>query len=110
MSESKFPETAVEVVSTKPATLKRRIDDGRSVTLLDTREPDDFAKWHIGGPGVKTVNVPYAGLRHGLDEAAVEELPRDEGVVVTCAVGVSSEFVAERLVEMELGPNNCAAS
>ena len=99
MSESKFPETAVEVSSTEPAALKRRIDDGRSVTLLDTREPDDFAVWHIDGPDVETVNVPHTAFLDGVDEAAVEELPRDEAVVVTCAVGLSSEFVAERLVE-----------
>ena len=72
MSGSKFPETAVEVSSTKPATLKQRIDDGRSVTLLDTREPDDFANWHIDGPGVETVNVPYTDFLDGVDEAAVE--------------------------------------
>jgi len=98
MSGSKFPETTVEVASTKPVTLKQRIDDGRSVTLLDTREPDDFANWHIDGPGVETVNVPYTDFLDGVDEAAVEGLPRDEEVVVTCAMGLSSEFVAERLV------------
>ena len=43
MSESKFPETTVEVTATDPAALKRRIDAGEPVTLLDTREPDDFA-------------------------------------------------------------------
>jgi glyoxylase-like metal-dependent hydrolase (beta-lactamase superfamily II) len=99
VSESKFPETAVEVAATEPAALKRRIDAGESVTLLDTRAPDEFAAWHIDGPGVEAVNVPHTAFLDGVDEATVAALSRDEEVVVACAVGVSSEFVAERLVE-----------
>ena len=99
MSESKFPETTAEVTTTDPAAMKRRIDAGESVTLLDTREPDDFAAWHVDGPNVRTVNVPHYAFLDGVAEAAVERLSTDEAVVVTCAKGLSSEFVAERLVE-----------
>ena len=108
MSESKFPETAADVAATEPAALKRRIDAGEAVTLLDTREPDDFEAWQIDGPSVRTVNVPYRAFLDGVDEAVVADLPSDEEIVVVCAKGLSSEFVAERLVEAGYEASNLA--
>jgi glyoxylase-like metal-dependent hydrolase (beta-lactamase superfamily II) len=99
MNEATFPETETDVEPTSPAELKRRIDAGEQVTLLDTRARADHEEWHIDGPGVTTVNVPYFEFLDGLDESLVADVPADEPVVVVCAKGKSSEFVAGLLAD-----------
>lgn len=108
MSEVDFPETGADVEPTTAAALKERIDAGESVTLLDTRPPADFEAWHIHGPTVETINVPYTEFLDGFDPAVVADVPSDEPVVVTCAKGVSSEFVAGVLREAGYDASNLA--
>jgi glyoxylase-like metal-dependent hydrolase (beta-lactamase superfamily II)/rhodanese-related sulfurtransferase len=108
VSEVDFPETEADVEPTTAAALKRRIDAGESVTLLDTRPPAEFETWHVDGPTVETVNVPYTEFLDGFDPALVAELPADEPVVVTCAKGISSEFVAGVLREAGYEASNLA--
>jgi glyoxylase-like metal-dependent hydrolase (beta-lactamase superfamily II)/rhodanese-related sulfurtransferase len=86
-------------VPTSPESLKQRIDAGDRVTLLDTRAQSDFEEWHIGGENVTTVNVPHFQFFEGIDEKLVADIPADEPVVVTCAKGKSSEFVAGLLAD-----------
>jgi glyoxylase-like metal-dependent hydrolase (beta-lactamase superfamily II) len=99
MNEAMFPETESEVEPTAPAELKRRLDAGERVTLLDTRERADHQEWHIDGPTVTTVNVPYFEFLDGFEESLVADVPADEPVVVVCAKGKSSEFVAGLLAD-----------
>ncbi|WP_075936110.1 MBL fold metallo-hydrolase [Halosegnis longus] len=99
MSKPMFPETDAEIVPTTPAELKARIDAGESVTLLDTRAESEYETWHIDGPTVRTVNVPYFEFLDGFDADLVADVPTDEPVVVVCAKGKSSEFVAELLAD-----------
>lgn len=49
--------------------------------LLDVRPPEMFATSHIEG----FVNIPLGKLR-----AALDTLPRDKAIVVTCVVGISA--------------------
>ncbi|MFC7176757.1 MBL fold metallo-hydrolase [Halosegnis marinus] len=99
MNEAMFPETESEIEPTAPADLKRRIDAGERVTLLDTRARADYGEWHIDAPNVTSVNVPYFDFLDGLDESLVADVPADEPVVVVCAKGTSSEFVAGLLAD-----------
>jgi glyoxylase-like metal-dependent hydrolase (beta-lactamase superfamily II) len=94
MSTPEFPETEADVEPTTAESLKRRIDAGNRVTLLDTRARSDFEEWHITGDSVTTINVPYFEFLDGIDDEVVADIPADEPVVVTCAKGKSSEFVA----------------
>jgi len=99
MGAPEFPETETNVEPTSAESLKRRIDAGDRVTLLDTRAQSDFEEWHINGDNVTTVNVPYFEFLDGIDDELVTDIPTDEPVVVTCAKGKSSEFVAGLLAD-----------
>ncbi|TSD08546.1 MBL fold metallo-hydrolase [Haloglomus irregulare] len=99
MSSMEFPETEAEIEPTSPESLKRRIDAGDRVTLLDTRAQSDFEEWHITDDTVTTINVLYFEFLDGIDDELVADIPADEPVVVTCAKGKSSEFVAGLLAD-----------
>jgi len=94
-----FPDVGVDPPEVSAAELRRRIDAGERVTVLDTRRPDDVADRRISGPAVETVNVPFTEFL--ADGEPVDSLPDGvpEGpVVACCAKGVSSEYVAAVLV------------
>ena len=93
-----FPAPDVAVESVTPDELKERIDREERVTLLDVRKRDTYEEWHIRGENVENVNVPYTRfLDEGIDEEALAAIPDDERVVVLCAKGKASEFVAGEL-------------
>ncbi|MFB6149680.1 MAG: MBL fold metallo-hydrolase [Halobacteriales archaeon] len=101
---SQFPEFDVQLTEIPAGELKRWIDANEAVTILDTRRPEDFETWHITGPTVTTVNVPFTAFLDSADEP-VEEIPEgvpapDAGRIVTCcAAGISSRFVGEFLLD-----------
>jgi len=106
-----FPEPDEPVESTDPEDLKARIDAGESVTILDTRAPDEFEEWHLDGEGVTVANVPYWEFLEGVDDdtlAKVPEAPAGEPVVTVCAKGGSSEYVAGVLKEHGVEATNLA--
>ena len=90
-------DTDVETIEAEA--LKEQIDAGEDVTILDVRAEDEFDEWHIEGDSVEIVNVPYYGLVDGLEEEDLERIPKGDPLVVLCAKGGASEFVAEMLVE-----------
>jgi glyoxylase-like metal-dependent hydrolase (beta-lactamase superfamily II)/rhodanese-related sulfurtransferase len=61
--------------------------------MLDVREVDEVAEWQI--PGVH--NIPLDAL-----EKRVDEVPRDEHVVVICAVGTRARLGAEILARHDV--------
>lgn len=98
MSETKFPEVAAEVEATDAVDLKRRIDSGDPVGIVDTRANSEFETWHIEAPNVTSVNLPYYEfIEDGLTEELEARLPDTDPIYVVCAIGKSSEFVAEVL-------------
>ena len=99
MQDEVFPEPDVEVPTVDPATLKQRIDDGESVFVLDTRAADEFEEWHLEGPALEIDNVPYFHLLDGVDDELLAALPEDREIVVLCAKGGASEYVAGQLIE-----------
>ncbi len=89
-------ERAESITSTK---LKRKIDAGQSVTILDARSPQDVEKWQIEGENVELVNVPYHEfIGEALDETLLSRVPTGSPLVVVCAKGQSSRYVAGELV------------
>jgi len=100
MDPDEFPTPAAEVESLTPAELKTRIDREEPVTVLDARTPGDFEEWHVDGPSVEIVNVPYYEfLGEAVDEELRSTVPEGDPLIVLCAKGGASEYVAGRLIE-----------
>jgi rhodanese-related sulfurtransferase len=74
---------APQVVDLDRETVKRGLADG-SITLVDVREPHEFAAGHIPG----SISLPLSTF----DPAAI---PHGTRVVFSCAAGVRSVRAAE---------------
>ncbi|MCH8259703.1 MAG: MBL fold metallo-hydrolase [Planctomycetes bacterium] len=77
--------------------LTEMFEAGSPVTVIDVREPEAFASWHIEG----SRNIPVgASLRSG-DAAplqhAAKDLPQDRPVVAVCNAGITSQKAAQVL-------------
>lgn len=70
--------------------LKRRIDSGEAVFILDVRNPEEIAICRI--PGSTVVPLPVLGQR-------LAELPRDRELVVHCKSGIRSQKAIQLLRE-----------
>ena len=92
------PPPPAPVDSVTPEALKRRIDAGETVTLVDTRPADQYERWQIRGASVTSYNLPYISLDEGLGDHH-EGLPTDRRLTAVCAIGKSSEYVAGLLAE-----------
>jgi glyoxylase-like metal-dependent hydrolase (beta-lactamase superfamily II)/rhodanese-related sulfurtransferase len=106
MSETAFPDPDVPVDATTPEQLREWIDAGEDVALLDVRVESEFAEWHIDGPTVETANVPYFDFFEGIDDDLLAQVPEGDPVVVVCAKGGSSEYVAGLLKEAGIEATN----
>lgn len=70
--------------------LKRRIDAGEALVLLDVREPHEL----------ETASLPFATpIPMGQIAERLDELPRDRTIAVLCHGGVRSARVAHFLVQ-----------
>jgi Zn-dependent hydrolases, including glyoxylases len=95
-----FPTPESDVDSIAPESLKARIDDGESVTLLDARMASDYEEWKIDGETVDSINIPYFEfLDEEIDDDVLARIPDDEHVTVLCAKGGASEYVAGALAD-----------
>jgi glyoxylase-like metal-dependent hydrolase (beta-lactamase superfamily II)/rhodanese-related sulfurtransferase len=81
-------ETATHDVS--PQLLKEALDTGAAMTVLDVRDPDEYASWRIPG----SVNMPERHLRE-----RVHDLPRHREIVTVCLHGVRSARATRFLLE-----------
>ncbi|WP_458189604.1 MBL fold metallo-hydrolase [Haladaptatus sp. NG-WS-4] len=95
-----FPESDVPVDSLDPERLAERIDSGDTVTILDVRAESEFDDWHIEGENVDIENVPYYDFIEGVDDDLLAQVPQTDRLVVVCAKGGASEYVAG-LLEQE---------
>jgi glyoxylase-like metal-dependent hydrolase (beta-lactamase superfamily II)/rhodanese-related sulfurtransferase len=108
MSQVEFPEPATAVEATQPHALKETLDAGNPVTILDTRSRSEFDSWAIQGEAVSAVNIPYYEFLDGLTDELLQEVPDDDDLLVVCAKGDSSEFVAGLLNEAGYDATNLA--
>lgn len=80
--------------------LLRRIDEGEPMLVLDVRNDDEFKSWPVEGRRpYDVVHVPYFDFIEDEDGSVAKVAPSIAGreVVVLCAKGGSSEYVAEVL-------------
>lgn len=92
------PDVPIEIIT--PDELKSQIDAGEQLTILDTRMSADYEEWRIEGDSVVSINVPYFEfLDDEISPSILEQLPEDEELIVICAKGGASEYVAGRLIE-----------
>ncbi|MFC4618599.1 MBL fold metallo-hydrolase [Camelliibacillus cellulosilyticus] len=77
--------------------MAEKLINGERLFILDVRNTDEFDDWKIEGRSVQVINVPYFNL---IDDVSgvVHQLPKDEPILVVCAKGGSSEFIAEQLI------------
>jgi glyoxylase-like metal-dependent hydrolase (beta-lactamase superfamily II) len=99
MDPDDFPTPDEPVDELAPAELKARIDDGESVTILDARAESEFEEWHVDGESVDIANVPYFHFLDGVDDDLLADVPQGDPLVVLCAKGGASEYVAGLLAE-----------
>jgi glyoxylase-like metal-dependent hydrolase (beta-lactamase superfamily II) len=101
MTDMEFPEPDADVSATAPADLKRRIDSGDRIAVLDTRAPSEFETWQIEGENVVVENVPYYEFFEGVDEDLLGRVPDpgEDPLYVACAKGESSAYVAGVLAD-----------
>ena len=78
---------AIEV---QPTELRRRLDDGENIYLLDVREPFEVEEWAFPG----AVNIPLGQLG-----SRIGELPIDRVIVVICHAGVRSATATDALAK-----------
>jgi glyoxylase-like metal-dependent hydrolase (beta-lactamase superfamily II) len=99
MEAEDFPEPDVDVTAIEPSALKEQIDEGDDVTILDVRVGSEHEEWAIDGPSVTQENIPYFEFLDGVTEDLLDRVPEGEPVVVVCAKGGSSAYVAGLLKE-----------
>jgi glyoxylase-like metal-dependent hydrolase (beta-lactamase superfamily II)/rhodanese-related sulfurtransferase len=76
-------------------TLRRMLDEGQPVTIVDIRPHGEWAEWSI--PGAIHVDA-YAALKAGQPNALADlNVPADRPVVTICAAGRVSLIAAEQL-------------
>lgn len=75
--------------------LKKKLDQGQTLTLIDVREPHEYKICNLGG-----ILIPMSRLREH-----IEEIPTDKPVVLYCHHGMRSAMVAKFLRE-EFGYKN----
>jgi rhodanese-related sulfurtransferase len=63
-----------------------------SVLLLDAREKEEYTVSHIQG-------AKYIGY-NSFQEKALEDVPKNQEIVIYCSIGYRSEKIGERLEEM----------
>jgi adenylyltransferase/sulfurtransferase len=83
--EDKAMKNGVPQLSVKE--LKRRIDMGEDVFILDVREPYEYQIAQIGGKLIPQNDVPQR----------LSEIPRDREIAVLCRSGARSQRIAEFL-------------
>ncbi|SFD64513.1 Rhodanese-related sulfurtransferase [Chitinophaga sp. CF118] len=74
-------------------TLKKRIDSGEKLHIVDVREPHEHAEFNIGG-----ILIPLGDIR-AMQVDEIDEL-RDEEVIVYCRSGARSGQAAMVLETM----------
>lgn len=85
-----------------PIELRRRIEAGEAIGLLDVREPIERAFCAIpAGPGVADLFIPLREIPGRVEEIAATAAARP--VVVYCHHGVRSELARRWLAERGVG-------
>lgn len=86
-------------IDISPEELFNRINYDNGIILLDVRNDEEYEAWKIEGRNTPpTIHMFYGGFVED-EESYVAQLPKDRPMVVVCAKGGASEFVADQLRE-----------
>ena len=99
MEMDSFPTPDEPVDELAPETLEAQLDGDEPVTILDTRSERDFEEWNLDDDTVDIVNVPYFHFIDGVEDDVLAQVPEGDPLVVLCAKGGASEYVAGLLAE-----------
>ena len=95
-----------EQVSTQ--TLYQVLQKENDVFLVDVRNEDEYESWKIETRHTpETVNIPYFEFFEH-EEESISKIPKDRPIVVVCAKGGASDFVASMLEEEGIPASNIA--
>lgn len=83
------------------AEMAKKVIQKEQVFILDVRNEDAFSDWKIEGESITSINVPYFDLLDGVEEI-LDQLPKNDEIIVVCAKEQSSIMVAEMLMEASL--------
>ncbi|MEW4282332.1 MBL fold metallo-hydrolase [Priestia koreensis] len=86
----------VTMMTSKEVTQK--VMNKEHLFIFDVRNQSDFNDWKIEGENFSYLNIPYFDLLDGVEEI-IDQLPKDQEIVVVCAKEGSSVMVAEMLSE-----------
>ena len=78
--------------------LTKKVFNKDKMFILDVRNTGDFQDWKIEGANFTYLNIPYFELLDGV-EGILDQLPKDQDILVVCAKEGSSRFVADMLSE-----------
>jgi glyoxylase-like metal-dependent hydrolase (beta-lactamase superfamily II)/rhodanese-related sulfurtransferase len=79
-----------------PATFERELRAGADVIVIDTRDRDAFAEWHVDGGGARVLNLPESELVAD-PGSTLAGIPSDANLRVICNAGNASRRVAAAL-------------
>lgn len=102
------------------ADLHQKLDQGKDFFVFDVREESEFEAWKIEGRNpLSTVNVPYYEMleydefddvadsfKAFLEAGTADTLPREKPILVVCAKGDTSEYVAEAMRRLDFEAYN----
>lgn len=86
-------EARTEITETDVAAVRRRLDAGDAMVLVDVREPDEYARGHLPG----AVPMPRGVLERDVEEAFPD---LDAPLVLYCGGGYRSALAARSLGRM----------
>ncbi|GLI82886.1 hypothetical protein ANABIO32_05740 [Rossellomorea marisflavi] len=87
---------SVNAMSSKE--VAQKVMDQETLFILDVRNEDAFQDWKVEGKNFTYLNVPYFDLLDGVEDI-MDQLPKDQDILVVCAKEGSSIMVAEMLSE-----------
>ncbi|KHO47715.1 MAG: rhodanese [archaeon GW2011_AR5] len=74
----------------KSSELKKKLDSGEKLVILDVREPFEFVDWHIPG----AINVPVSRVMRNPEL----DVPKDSEIIAVCAHGMRSAAATRYLI------------
>lgn len=77
--------------------LYARISQSNDIFLLDVRNDEEFTNWRIESRYTPTTLHLFYGNFLEDEEGSVQQVPKDRKIVVVCAKGGASDYVAEIL-------------
>ena len=89
-------------------TLYQVLQKENEVFLVDVRNEDEYENWRIETRFTpETINIPYFEFFEN-EEESLGKIPRGRPIVVVCAKGGASDFVAAMLEEEGIPASNIA--